>query len=219
MTETAESYKTEVYHLNDNWDTIKYLYDLNVGVHRQKYPFTVIWHNKHLENTYTKSEMMSATMEFKQRFDSGGLELGCIDFVIKSGRAEWDPLHFSLSPLEANTTFAVKHTYVSTIPKKEYKHIDTSKLDEYSHYSLLSSVIWRLRLIGITTPRLCDKAFQYSYDDYIYIFLTGEEADYDKLSEEKKAIVDLKKQEADDFLRTLHTAIIENLKTMFKENS
>ncbi len=217
MTETVESYKTEVYHLNDNWGTIKYLYDLNVGVHRQKYPFTVIWHNKHLENTYTKSEMMSATMEFKQRFDSGGLELDGIDFVIKSGRAEWDPLHFSLSPLDANTTFAVNHTYVSTIPKKEYKHIDTSKLDEYSYYSLLSSVIWRLRLIGITTPRLCDKAFQYSYDDYVYIFLTGEESDFLNLSEEQKKLVDLKVEEAKDFLHALHEAITTPLKLILKD--
>lgn len=71
----------------------------------------------------------------------------------------------------------------------------------------------------ITSPTLSDKAFQYSYDDYIYIFLTGEEADYNKLSEEKKALVDLKIEEAKDFLKTIHSSIIEALKQMFKENS
>jgi mevalonate kinase len=66
---------------------------------------------------------------------------------------------------------------------------------------------------------LTDEHFDYCHDNYLYVFLTGEEADYDKLSEEKKAIVDLKKQEAKDFLKTIHTAIVENLKTMFKEKS
>ena len=110
MTTNKDVFIADVYHLVDNWDTVKHTFESGTKLSLEKYPFTILWNKNFVADTNRSFNRYSATMEFKQRFDSGGLELDGIDFVIKSGRTEWDPLHFSLSPLDANTTFAVNHT-------------------------------------------------------------------------------------------------------------
>ena len=201
--------------LMDNWDKIKNIYtpgyfSNSSGNHK----FQICWFNR----KHPAFENLRVAFPNFTSYPNGDRETNRnIDFVIRAGYWESElnnkPVHeFSINFVELR-----RHTTVISI--KHYKHIDISKFDEYAYYSFLSSVIWKLQLANCISSTLTDEHFDYCHDNYLYVFLTGEEADYDKLSEEKKAIVDLKTEEAKDFLKTIHTAIVENLKTMFKENS
>lgn len=201
--------------LMDNWDKIKNIYTPGYFSNNSgSYKFQICWFNA---DCPLLGDHRIAFPNFTS-YPNGDRETNRnIDFVIRAGYWESElnnkPVHeFSINFVELR-----RHTTVISI--KHYEHIDISKFDEYAYYSFLSSVIWRLQLANCISSTLTDEHFDYCHDKYLYVFLTGEEADYDKLSEEKKAIVDLKTEEAKDFLKTIHTAIVENLKTMFKENS
>ena len=217
MTTNKDNFIADVYHLVDNWGTVKQTFESGTNLSLEKYPFTILWNKNFVADTNRSFNMYSATIEFKQRFGNGGLELGDMEVVIKAGQAQWHPSDISRTPKEANTTFAVIKTHIGVMSKKEYKYIDTKRFDEYCYYSLTSAVIWRLQLIGYATPRLYDKAFDYSFDDFIYHFLTGEESDFLNLTEEQKKLVDLKVEEAKDFLHALHEAITTPLKLILKD--
>ena len=201
--------------LMDNWDKIKNIYtpgyfSNNNGSHK----FQICWFN----TDYPLLKKLRVAFPNFTSHPNGDRETNRnIDFVIRAGY--WESKLNNKPVHEVSINFVELRRHTTVISIKHYKHIDISKFDEYAYYSFLSSVICNLRLANCISSTLTDDHFDYCHDNYLYVFLTGEEADYDKLSEEKKAIVDLKTEEAKDFLKTIHSSIIENLKTMFKENS
>lgn len=211
---TEKTMVANINNLMDNWDDIKNIYtpgyfsNSNGG-----YKFKICW----FKGDYQALKNLRVAFPSFISFTNGDSEANRnIDYVIRVGYLD-DKITNTPEP-QGIVGFVETRRHTSTISIKHYEHIDISKFDEYVYYSFLSSVIWKLRLENCISTNLTEEHFDYFPGNFIYVFLTGEEADYDKLSEEKKALVDLKKEEAKDFLKTIHSSIVENLKSMFKEN-
>lgn len=201
--------------ITDNWDVLKNSY-VEGYFQNDEYKYALDWHCKQENSKIPTNSYRYAFPTFRNRFCNGGLTFDGVDFVVKAGYLSFTygaPIASLLS------RFTETKHYECVVPNKGYNLIDITKFDGYAYFSFLSSVIWRLRLLNLYPEGLSEQSFDYDGDNFVYVFLTGEEADYDKLSEEKKALVDLKKEEAKVFLRTLHSSIVETLKQMFKENS
>lgn len=205
-----------IYHLTDNWESIKSNFISGMYMGFPEYPYKLIWFNYPDNHDVSKSKMLVATIEFKQRFGSYGETLGNFDVVIKSGNAKSIPSPFDRA-FEDSPELTDKKTYIGSLCMKDYKLIDTQLADEYFYYSFLSSIIFKIRLSASLSPEMQSDVFDYDFDSYTYIFLTGEEANAINLSDDKREKVKPKLEEAKKFLRDLHKAVINPLKQTFKE--
>lgn len=95
-----------------------------------------------------------------------------------------------------------------SIPKRNYQYIDTSKLDVFDLYSMISIIVFKLSLAVNTTMPLEDDFFVHSFDNYVYVLVT----------EDKTSSRPLKLEEASLFISDLANAISDILKQIFTKD-